>query len=744
MTVRSPILLTVVFAAGLATGLSRFWAPVCVAAALALLAREPSVRLLAAAGLLGAAAGLAGWAREAGGCAARLPQGRVHLAVRLLEPADRASGRIAVRPVGAGCHGTILARWPSGRTVPTGRIAAVTARWVPRAGTFGRPGGTLTVQTVDSLWGTPGPAERLRTAIVESSRRLYGRRAPLVEALVLGRRGGLDRDLQDRFAESGLVHILSISGFHVGLVSAWVFLLCRLARVTRGGAAITASAVSVAYVAFLGWPAPATRAAALAVLAALCQVRQRRVRANALLSATCLCVLLVDPWAVVDLGGWLSATALWGATTFTRWSDRELGPQWWWRGLASSVGATLATAPITSAMLGAVAPVGILLNYAAIPLAAVAVPGVLASLIADLVYTGAGTGLAAGSGLALHLLEAVAILGARIPGGHVVQAEELRSALPWVGALAVCLWGMGRRNPARVAFRRWAWAVTIVLWAVGVRGMHGASGVSASELSLHFLDVGQGDATAIRTPAGRWVLVDAGPADARWDAGRRIVAPFLRRQGVRRISVVVVSHAHADHLGGVGAVLDRLPAGIVVEPGVAVADSLYAALLGRLDADGIAWHPARRGERFELDGVRFTVLHPDTAWAEWGFDLNEDSVVLLVEYGAFQAVLTGDIGLPAERLLRGRVGAVDLLKVGHHGSRGSTGAAWLTELRPKVAVVPVGVNRYGHPAPETLARLAAAAVDVRRTDRDGAITVVTDGRTMRVHDTRGTATYPVE
>ena len=160
---------------------------------------------------------------------------------------------------------------------------------------------------------------------------------------MLGRRGGIDPELQDRFAQSGLVHLLSISGFHVGLIGAWIFLVARLLRARREPALIVAALVSTAYVAFLGWPAPATRAAALALVLARCRMRQRQVRADELLSATCLAVLLIDPWAALDLGGWLSAAALWGATRFSRWTDGALGRSFGWRTLGSSVGATLAT-----------------------------------------------------------------------------------------------------------------------------------------------------------------------------------------------------------------------------------------------------------------------------------------------------------------------------------------------------------------------------------------------------------------
>jgi competence protein ComEC len=229
------------------------------------------------------------------------------------------------------------------------------------------------------------------------------------------------------------------------------------------------------------------------------------------------------------------------------------------------------------------------------------------------------------------------------------------------------------------------------------------------------------------------VVIDAGPRTDHFDAGRRVVAPFLVRQGVHRLSALIVSHAHADHLGGVEAVLERIPADLVLEPGELIPDPLYLGFLDDLAASATPWRAVRAGDAFELDSVRFQVLHPDTSWAEWGWDLNEDSVVLLVRYRGFEALFAGDAGLDAEQRLRGRVGRVDILKVGHHGSRSATSDSWLAELAPKAAVISVGEgNRYGHPAPEALQRLAAHGVEIWRTDRDGMVSVETDGRRMTI------------
>jgi competence protein ComEC len=700
--------------------------------------------LLATAAGLGRLSGELAWVAERDRCASRMPAGRVRLLVRLDEPVGAAGGRVQVAPVRADCHGSLPARWPAGLAVEAGLTARIEATWIPRPGPAGRADGTLAVHGADAARGTATLGARIRTRLGRSSQELYGARAPLVDALILARRGGIDPDLQDRFAQSGLVHLLSISGFHVGLIGAWVFLVARLCRARREGALLLAAVTSTGYVAFLGWPAPATRAAALAVVLARCRVRQRHVRGDELLAATCLAVLLVDPWAVLDLGGWLSASALWGATRFSRWTDGALGRGVAWRTLGSSVGATLATAPITAWALGTVAPIGIVLNFAAIPVAAVAVPGVLASLLLDPIARPAASAFAGGAGLALNLLEVIAAVGAAVPHGHqVLEAGQVGAVLPWATALGTGLWCTADRNTPVEASRRAGWALATVLWLALIGAVRTGAADDARGLALHFLDVGQGDAAAIRTPGGRWILVDAGPADGRSDAGRRVVAPFLQRHGARSLALAVVSHAHADHLGGLPAVLARLGTAMIAEPGALVADPRYEGFLASLALARTPWHPARAGDRFEIDSVRFTVLHPTPGWAHWGEDVNEDSLVLLVEYGDFQAVFAGDAGFPAESAMGATLRRVDLLKVGHHGSRGSTGEPWLRALSPTVAVISLGRNDYGHPAPATLERLRSYGVALHRTDREGTISVVTDGRRMTIRSRDGTTSYDV-
>jgi competence protein ComEC len=330
-----------------------------------------------------------------------------------------------------------------------------------------------------------------------------------------------------------------------------------------------------------------------------------------------------------------------------------------------------------------------------------------------------------------------------MPLGAIVGTDGPRAAVPWIALLLLVLWVMGRHNTSRRAALRAGWVFGVAALAAAFPLGRLRPTDTGRNLALHFLSVGQGDAALIRTPAGRWILVDAGPANERHDAGREVVLPFLIRHGVTRLAGFVLSHAHLDHVGGAPAVLRKVPADFILDPAEPVSEPHYLGLLDLAAERGYRWSPGRARDSFAVDGVSIQVLHPDTTWARWHEDLNDDSVVLLIRYGAFEAVFAGDLGVRAESLLAGKVGRVDLLKVGHHGSAGSSGRSWLSELSPRAAIVSVGPNRYGHPAPAALARLAQVGAEVWRTDREGSVSVTITDSGMTLRGRRNTRRYPL-
>ncbi len=740
MRERRVYLFVLCFEAGLATGLSRFLDPWWTAATLVaggLLLRPRGHSWIAGVLLLGLGLGVLTRDRAARSCAGRLPAGVLRLALELRDPATDGVARASVLH---GCRGEITLRVRSSHPLPAGSRWLVTGRWIPETEFGGRPGGIFVAQELAARGRSRSLEAGLRNWLSGTITRLYGTRSGLVDALVTGRRGEMDPSLKASFARSGLIHLLSISGFHVGVIFGWTVLLLKALRISRHRRIAIATAVVVAYVCFLGWPPPAARAAVLCGSSGWAFYRQRKPSPMVLLGVTCLVVSLMDPWAIFSLGAWLSAGALTGSMLFTRWSDRAIGTGNGWRMLFASIGATFTTAPFTAAAFGSVALAGIGLNFAAIPLAALSVPLVLASLVtAPLAPIAQAFATAGGVGLAG--LERLALLGSVIPAGAVLTPTGLIGALPWIGLLGFLLWVIGRRNTSRRAALRLGWGAGLAGFALLLPLHAMASFHDGHGLTLHFLSVGQGDAALLRTPAGRWILVDGGPADERHDAGREVLLPFLVRHGVRRLAAVVLSHAHLDHVGGIPAVLEAIPADLILEPAEPVAEPHYLHMLALAEEQGIRWQAARAGDSLAIDGLVLRILHPDTTWIHWREDLNDDSVVLLLRYGRFEAVLAGDLGVKAESLLAGRVGPIDLLKVGHHGSATSSGTRWLDELEPKAAIISVGPNRYGHPAPSALTRLGEHQVDVWRTDRDGSVTVTLTDSTMTLTGRSRTGRY---
>ena len=715
---RPPILyLTVAFGAGLFTVLAGVDLRVtvcCVLAGVAVLQRSAPVGAACGAMLVaGSVWGAAALRTRADTCAGHWAAGGLTptraAIVRLTDPASDSGGVVEGAAQPGQCGGVLTIRWPDHHAAHGGTTWVVAGRFL---GDLSR--GILVARRVRELDAVPRGRGALRDRIGARSRRLFGKRAPLVDALVIARRTDLDADLRERYARSGLAHLLSISGLHVAFFAAWLNVLLKRLRLGTRAQFVAGTAVMVAYVWLLGFPTPATRSAAMLALLDIAKLRQRIVAPRGTIGLAALLVMLVDPWSVQSVGAWLSVAAV----TAVIWAGRaaERHPKIV-RLLAPAAAATLLTAPITAYAFGTVAPIGVVANLLAIPLAGIAVPGLMVALMSS------STLLAAGSGLCLALLDLIARVAAAVPGGHVIMIAGLRAAVIWLGVVVLAWWLWHSPRRRWVIGARLAFVAVLAAWSVSFAALRRLSDCEC--LAVHCLDVGQGDAIALRTPAGRWLLIDGGPRGPPplGDAGRRVVVPFLRSHGATQLAVIVATHAHLDHFGGLPAVLDAFDPAYVLEPGEPVPDANYLGFLGAVEADGAEWRPARRGDRLELDGVTFDVLSPDSAWAVSQTDINEESVVLLVTYGTTRLLLAGDAGLPTEAHIAGTIGHVTLLKVGHHGSRGATSDRWLDELRPEDAVISVGAhNRYGHPAPEVVARLKARGITVLRTDERGTIT----------------------
>jgi competence protein ComEC len=657
-----------------------------------------------------------------------------HAAVAVLDEPLSQRGRAAVVVTSTveHCRGSIDARFPEPSAEHPAPPAGATVVVVGMLDDVGM----LHVRHWRVLPGRALWLPRIRSALTDRITRLYGPRAPLVEALLLGRRDDVARGLRQEFADSGLAHLLAIAGLHVGFLVGWVILLAGLIA-SRRRALIIAAVFAWCYVSLLGFPPPATRAAAFVSIRTIAHLRERHPAPLAALGVGALVVVAIDPQAIATAGFWMSISAVWGmgwvmegGRTMQRLMSGgsraavALRRHAVLRGLTemalASVAATCATAPVAAYTFGSVAPIGVVANMVAIPLAGLAVPGVFLSLLVS--------PLAAGAGLALSAVEQVARIAANFPLGHVTGTPGLGFAAPWAILLALAVWVRRDRPTLIVARRRLIAGWAAALWAVAV-GTVPLGHDAAPSVMIYVLDVGQGDGIVVRTPRGHWIVIDAGPRTPQHDAGRDVVVPFLRKQGVRQLDLAIPTHGDADHLGGMPTVVRALDPALVLDNGQPVGTALFLDYQRALIERDPEWHAARTGDMLTVDSVTLTVLSPSAAWEASHLETNENSVVLEVRYGAFTALLTGDMDSVTEAALLPTVPHVDLLKVAHHGSATSTTAAWLERVRPQAAVISVAAkNSYGHPSPATLLRLAVRDIPVWRTDQGGTVTIRSDGR----------------
>jgi len=581
----------------------------------------------------------------------------------------------------------------------------------------------------------PGLADRWRARAGRSIDATFGADAPLARALLIADTRTLDAGIRARYADAGIVHLLSVSGLHVAIIAGAVELLLCAARVSRTASAWLALALTAVYVVVIGAPPPAVRAGVMLGATALTRLTQRPTSPWAALALGAW-VPLVDPRTIVDLGYQLSVAgiaALIAAGGLARrvLVDRVVG----WRrviarDLIASGLASVVTLPLIAWTFGRVSLVAPLANLAAGPIFAALQPTLfLALLLAPL--PAAASVPADAAHVMLAAVDAVAGFATRIPYAALPIAPTLWTTV-LLGAIAVSI-VVACSSRVRSAWESRGLLASAAFAAVVAVGVQVSSGGGVVE--LHVLDVGQGDAVALRTPRGRWVLFDAGRSWTGGDAGRSTIVPYLRRRG-GQLHAFVLSHPHSDHVGGGASVLSALRPRDYWDAAYVAGSAPYRASLAEATRLGVAWRRVHPGDAFEIDEVAIRILAPDSAWTASLDDANEASAVALIAYGTVRFLLTGDAETQEERWMLQRYGAdlrADVLKVGHHGSSTSSTPEFLDAVQPRVALVSVGAaNTYGHPSPTVIRSLIARGTQVLRTDQLGTLVVRTDGRTVTV------------
>lgn len=557
--------------------------------------------------------------------------------------------------------------------------------------------------------------QRVRDAIYAKVNDL--RSAGVLAALAVGDQSAIEREDWQLFRNTGVAHLMSISGLHVTMF-AWLagLLVTSLwRRSTRAMLFVPAQIAgrwggllaATGYALFSGWGVPAQRTVWMLVTVTILQMLSRRWPWTLVLLVAAAVVSALDPWALLQPGFWLSfmAVGLLMSSEAVQSHREPVAEMGWLRrmgasvkgGLRTQVIATLGLTPLTLVFFQQVSIVGFAANLVAIPLVTLVITplALLGVVFSPLWQVGAWVqqGLCAGLAQLDHVpgavwLVPVAPLWAQAAG--LLAAALMVSPLPWrMRLLAVPL---------------------VVPLLLPVRDLPGEG-----QFELMAVDVGQGTSVLVRT-AQHLMVYDTGPQYSRdSDAGQRVLLPLLRARGEERIDRLVLSHRDLDHVGGAAALLKNMP---VTE--------LLSSLETEHPLRALAAQPRRceAGQSWSWDGVRFDVLHPQAADYERGLKSNAMSCVVKVSGAQGTALLTGDIERQQEAdLLGSQRDALrsDLLVVPHHGSRTSSTAGFLDAVSPRIAVIQAGYrNRFGHPVAEVLARLDERGVTVQTSPACGA------------------------
>lgn len=523
----------------------------------------------------------------------------------------------------------------------------------------------------------------------------------ILGALAVGDQNAIDNSLWQVFTRTGTTHLMAISGLHVTLVAGFcAWLVAVLWRRLPGLALhwpaqkagiLAAALAALGYTALAGFGVPAQRTLYMLLVAVAAMLSGRVVGPARVLALALFVVILIDPWAVLAAGFWLSFGVV-GALLYATAAQLGQTADWrerWRSWVGAQWTATLASLPILLFVFGQFPLLSPLANLVAIP--------VISFLVTPLALLGAVLPW----GFPLHLAHAALDPLLRFLG-WCAEWPLWQVPAPHPGAVLLAVLGVAVSLLPRAMPGRWLGLpllLPLLFWP--------APTVSEGEAVVDLLDVGQGLAVLVRT-RHHSLVYDAGPRyNEMADAGQRVLLPHLRRQGVVALDRLVISHGDDDHAGGFASLREALPIGDVISP---------EAAFGQRCSAGQAWR---------WDGVDFAVLHPEVDDYARTRRRNALSCVLAISVGEQRLLLTGDIGADEEAAILERLGNAlrsSVLLAPHHGASKTSHENFVAAVGARDVLFSVGYrNRFGHPRADVLARYAATGANLWRTDRDGAL-----------------------
>jgi len=550
------------------------------------------------------------------------------------------------------------------------------------------------------------------------------REAGVLTSMIIGDRSGLEEDIQEDFVKSGVMHILAISGFNIAVILYFANFL--LSQVKSGLKYLFLIILVVFYAIMAGGSPSVTRAALMAVIYLIGKMIGRNSDPLNSLSLSAFIILLINPLMLFDIGFQLSYMATLSLIIFYPIIMKKMPmfiPNKISEIVAGSISSQLIIVPLFTNYFYGVSLVSIFTNLIVIPLSSLLIPlGLLSGFLGFLNLKLAFIINLINSNIIrviIYITDAFSTLNFAYFGFYMTP-------LLIFGYYLILIMFLFKPNKTIKKLTA-VFLIFIVLFFV-------FSSFKKEYMEITFLDVGQGDSIFIKTPGNRNVLIDGGGIpdykESSFDTGQSILIPFLYKNGVKGIDVLVLTHSHDDHLKGLISVLDEMRVNMVFTGPYNQKSEQYDKFLQSIRKKNIDFKYLRKGDKIVLDeGLYVYVLNPgDKPFVNTSSDMNNNSLVLKIVYRDISLLLTGDIEREAEdELLKSDVFLdSDIIKVAHHGSAFSSSPSFIEKVSPIISVIEVGYNNYGQPDDDVVRRLEAIST-VFRTDKDGAVMLKTDG-----------------
>ncbi len=578
---------------------------------------------------------------------------------------------------------------------------------------------------------------------------IKGDEAKFLKGLIIGERSEIPLEVKTAFINSGVMHILAVSGLHVLIVVAMLLIIFQLLRIPEFSRTLLTIVLLIYYIFLTGAAASVVRSVIMAIIFLGAKLFEQKHDVYNTLACSAIVILLIDARQLFQPGFQLSFAAVFSLVylfpkinainNFLPQRVREnRAISLIIASLAVSIAAGIGTIPFTSYYFGKISLVSIVANVVIVPLSNVILAlGMLSVALSYFWFWCASMYAEVTSILTWCILQSVEWFGS-LPFAYIDTRFTFQSSMMFYLTLGVLvnLWNK-RYDTLSI--------IVALITANLILYYYLIAGPSTPTLKVTFLDVGQGDAIYVEFPDGKNALIDAGPKTMNIDAGARFIAPYLKFRGVNNIHAIIVSHPHSDHLGGMPTLLRSFNVDTVYDAGSFSSSALQEEYLHLINSLNVHRRILSSGMTINIDdNIRLYMLHPlgqlVSASNYRTSNLNNESLVIKIIYGQTSVLLMGDAEHEAEKQIEMTFGAflnANILKAGHHGSITSSTFSFLENVQPNDIVISVGAkNKFHHPSPVVLERYRKLDGRYYRTDEEGAIIFESDGSRWRRIDWR--------